>query len=260
MANGCALRVRISGEGDKTIVLLHGYLKTIEVWEEFIPLLKGVRVVAIDLPGHGISEIKGEVHTMEFLARTVHAALAELGITVKSYIVGHSMGGYAALEFIRIFPEAAAGIVLLHSTPNADTPEKREQRQREIELVLSGKKELIARTNPAARFAAENRKRLAPLIAELSEEVFFMDDEGITALLRGMAQRPDNNDMLRSSAVPQLFIFGRGDEHIPVAVAEEVAARHPQAQIVWLEHSGHMGMMEEPEATAKAIMDFVEAN
>lgn len=256
MAGDCALRVRDSVKGEPAVVLLHGYLETIEVWEEFIPLLEGVRTVAPDLPGHGISEVRGPVHTMQFLARTVRGALQTLGIE-KAYIVGHSMGGYVALEFLRLFPEATEGIIMMHSTPNADSPEKREQREREIALVEGGKKELIARTNPAARFAPENRKRLAGVIADLSDEVFLLEEEGITAILRGMAERPDNNETLRQSPVPQLFILGRGDEHIPSEIAEKMIADHPQARVVWLEHSGHMGFIEQPAETAAAILRFV---
>lgn len=255
MAGGCAVRVRESGEGPHTLLLLHGYLESIDMLEEFIPLLKGVRTVALDLPGHGISEVKGPVHTMEFLARTAHAALRTLGVD-RCIPVGHSMGGYVALEFLRLFPQATEGIVLMHSTPNADTPEKAELRRREIELVESGKKELLSRINPGGRFAPENRRRLADKVEELAELVYLTEDAGILALLRGMEARRDNNDTLAQSTVPQLFIFGRNDEFIPVGAAEAMLAAHPRAQAVWLEHSGHMGFIEEPQATADALLAF----
>ncbi len=256
IAEECATRVRIEGEGDRTIVLLHGYLESIEVWDDFIPLLQGVRVVAIDLPGHGVSQVMGAVHTMEFLARVVHGALEQLDIA-EAFVVGHSMGGYVALEFLRLFPEATQGIVLLHSTPNADLPEKRENRLREIELVEAGKKELLAKSNPAMRFGADNRCRFADRIEDLADAVYLTDDAGIVAILRGMMERADYNEMLRQNAVPQLFIFGKHDEHIPLETAEELARAHPQARVVWLEHSGHMGFVEEPEITADALLSFV---
>ena len=88
-------------------------------------------------------------------------------------------------------------------------------------------------------------------------EVFVTEDEGIAALLRGMIERPDRNEMLRRSAVRQLFIFGKHDGYIPLEKAEALAAAHPQARIAWLEHSGHMGFLEEPEITARALLDFM---
>ena len=124
MAGPTALHVCDSEQGERCVVLLHGYLESLLVWEEFVPLLyKRVRVVTLDLPGHGISEVKGEVHTMEFLADTVADGLRALGIE-RCTLVGHSMGGYVALAFLERHPEMLDGLVLLSSTPNADTPEK----------------------------------------------------------------------------------------------------------------------------------------
>ena len=47
------------------------------------------------------------------------------------------------------------------------------------------------------------------------------------------------------------------DGYIPLEKAEALAAAHPQARVAWLEHSGHMGFLEEPEITARALLDFM---
>lgn len=259
MAGPAAVHVCDSQKGDKCVVLLHGYLESLFVWEDFVPLLyKQLRVVTLDLPGHGISIVTGEEHTMEFLADTVAEALRTLGIS-RCTLVGHSMGGYVALAFCERHPEMLDGLVLLSSTPNADTPEKAENRRREIALVKAGKKDLLARVAPEAGFAEENRARMKDYIEDLAEQVFVTEDEGIVALLNGMIARRDRNEMLRASQVPQLFILGRKDGYIPVEAAERLVEEHPQARVVWLENSGHMGFLEEPEATAAAILDFVES-
>ncbi len=262
-AAGTALRISDTGnrpteDGVGTrpvIVLLHGYLESIEVWEDFTKLLKPqLRVIAIDLPGHGISEVKGEIHTMVFLADTVHAALEELNVT-KCVICGHSMGGYAALEFLRKYPEMLSGIILFHSVAMADSDEKRESRRREIAVVEAGKKDLLA-TTVAKSFAPANRKRFVGHIEELSDQACLTEDDGVLALLRGMEQRRDNNDTLSQSAVPQMFIYGLNDEYIPLELAEEMVRLHPRAQVLWLEKSGHIGFVEEPKKAAEAILDF----
>ena len=259
MAGDTALHVCDSGAGDKCVVLLHGHLESMLVWDDFVPLLyKHVRVVTLDLPGHGISVVAGEIHTMEFLADTVAAGIRALGIA-RCTVVGHSMGGYVALALCERHPELLDGIVLFSSTPNPDTPEKAENRRREIALVRAGKKEALARIAPAAGFAPENRTRMQDAIADLTEQVFVTEDEGIVALLNGMIARKDQNEMLRETKVPVLFILGRKDNYIPVEAAEKMVAEHPEAQIVWLEHAGHMGFLEEPEAAAGALLDFVGA-
>ena len=227
MAGPTALHVCDSQKGDKCVVLLHGYLESMLVWEDFVPFLyKELRVVTLDLPGHGISVVTGEEHSMEFLADTVADALRALGIP-RCTLVGHSMGGYVALAFC------------------------------EIALVKAGKKDTLARVAPEAGFAEDNRTRMKDYIEDLTEQVAVTEDEGIVALLNGMIARKDRNEMLRASKVPQLFILGRKDNYIPVEAAEKLVEGHPQARIVWLENSGHMGFLEEPETTARAILDFV---
>lgn len=257
MAGDTALHICDSEKGDRTVVLLHGYLENMLVWEEFIPLIyKDVRVVVLDIPGHGISEVKGEVHTMDYLADVVAGALDALQIE-KAYIVGHSMGGYVALSVCERHPNRVAGVVLLHSTPNADSEEKRKNREREISLVKSGKKELLAKSAPEAGFAVDNRRRCQPYIEDLAEMVHLTEDEGIVALLGGMIARKDQNEMLRNMPAPQLFILGRKDGYIVPEVAEAMVAAHPQAAVAWMENSGHMSFIEEPEACASALLDFV---
>lgn len=257
MAGDTALHLCDSQRGEKCVVLLHGYLESMLVWDDFVPLLyRNVRVITLDLPGHGISEVKGEVHTMDYLARVVRDALRSLGVT-RCTLVGHSMGGYVALAFCAHYPEMLDGLVLLHSTPDADTEQKRANRLRELALVKAGKKEALARVAPEAGFAVENRSRMKDCIEDLREQVLVTEDAGIEALLRGMAAREDQHEMLRSTSVPVLWILGCRDEYIPRPVAEQLVAAHPQAQVVWLEHAGHMGFLEEPQATARAILDFV---
>ena len=257
MAGDTALHICDSEVGEKTVVLLHGYLENMLVWEDFIPLIyKSVRVVVLDIPGHGISEVKGEVHSMDYLADVVASALKVLGIE-KAYLVGHSMGGYVALAVCERHPQAVAGVVLLHSTPNADSEEKKKNREREIAIVKSGKKELLAKSAPEAGFAVENRRSCSAYIEDLAEIVHLTEDEGIVALLGGMIGRKDQNEMLRNLPAPQLFILGRKDGYITAEVAEAMVAAHPQAAVAWMENSGHMSFIEEPKACASALLDFV---
>ena len=169
----------------------------------------------------------------------------------------HSMGGYVSLAFCAAYPERLDGVVLLSSSPSPDDEVKRENRRREIALVRAGKKDVLARVAPETGFAEANRARLKRYIDDLVEQVHITEDEGIVALLGGMIERPDRNEMLRASKVPQLFILGKHDNYIPLAAAEKIVADNPQARVVWLENSGHMGFIEEPQKTADAILDFV---
>lgn len=257
MAGDTPMHVADSLHGDRCVVLLHGYLESMLVWDEFSSLLKSnVRVVTVDLPGHGVSVVAHKVHTMEYLAECVALTMEALGIEHYS-VVGHSMGGYVALAMAEMYASRLDSIVLLSSTTSADSQEKCDRRRREIELIKAGKKNMLARLVPHAGFAPENVTRLKEYIEDIGELILLTEDEGVIAILGGMIERKSRGEILRQSGIPHLFIFGRHDYYIPVEVAEEMIAQDPTARVLWLEHSGHMGFYEEPELCAQAILDMV---
>ncbi|MBQ4279138.1 MAG: alpha/beta fold hydrolase [Rikenellaceae bacterium] len=258
-AAGVAIRIADSEKNSPAVVLLHGYLESLDVWDDFAAgLARRYRVIAPDLPGHGISEVHDEVHTMEFLAGVVRGALDELGVD-RCVMVGHSMGGYVAQAFAEAWPERLLGLALFHSTPLADSAEKQAARRREIDLIRAGKKDALARLSPGNGFAPDNRARLTHKIEELSDQITLTEDEGIVAILRGLMERPDRSAMLRALKVPVLLIFGRHDGYIAPEIAEQVIAGLPDASAVWLEHSGHMGFVEEPATALAALEAWIDA-
>ena len=257
MSEHTALRISDSEQGQTVLVLLHGYLESLEIWEDFVKLLSPLyRIVTIDIPGHGISEVKSEIHTMEFVADVLRGVLDNKQIA-RCFVAGHSMGGYVAEAFAAKYPERLEGLILFHSSPNADNDSKKEDRRREIEMIRHDKKELIAQLFAPKGFAPHNRDRMINRIEQLQELIALTDDEGIIALLKGMSERDDMNDMMHRLSAPQLFIFGKYDEFIPVERAEALIQSHPQAEIAWLENSGHMGFLEEPDASAEIIRSFI---
>ena len=257
MAGTTPMHVADSERGERCVVLLHGYLESMLVWDEFIDLLKNeLRVVVLDLPGHGVSMVNGETHTMEYLADCVGLTMQALGIE-KYNVVGHSMGGYVALAMMDSYATNLESITLLSSTTSADSQEKCDRRRREIELIKAGKKNTLARLVPHQGFAPENVKRLKDYIEDLSELILITEDEGVIAILGGMIERKSRGEQLRDSGIAHQFIFGRHDHYIPEDVAQEMIAADTTARVVWLEHSGHMGFLEEPELCAKAIKELV---
>lgn len=259
MAGETPMHVADTERGEQCVVLLHGYLESMLVWDEFVDLLKrDLRVVTLDLPGHGVSMINGEVHTMEYLADCVALTMDALGID-KYSVVGHSMGGYVALAMLDKYAKHLENITLLSSTTSADSQEKCDRRRREIELIKAGKKNTLARLVPHVGFAAQNVNRLKDYIEDIRELILISEDEGVIAILGGMIERKSRGEQLRDSGIPHLFIFGRHDYYIPQEVADEMIEQDLNAKVVWLEESGHMGFYEEPEKCAEAILNMIKA-
>lgn len=240
-----------------SLVLLHGYLETGEIWNDFAALFsRQCRVIVPDLPGHGHSGTWGKLHTMEEMAGAVRAILEAEDIE-KILLVGHSMGGYVTMAFADLYPGYLRGYVLFHSTCFADSEEKRKNRQREISLVLCGKKCQIVNVNIPKGFANENVERLKDQVERARTIALENPEEGIVAILNGMMQRPDRTRVLQDSSLPLLIIGGMKDNYIPLEVFDKLVSLAPHARVLRLNGSGHMGFIEEPEKAAEAISDML---
>ena len=257
-AAGTATRYSSFGIGEKVILLIHGYLEAIEIWDSFAGKLgKQYKVIAVDLPGSGWSDFGGKTAiTMEFMADVIYDVLQKEGVS-KCTVIGHSMGGYASLALAKNHPDVVEKLVLMHSSPYGDTPEKKEHRQREIEIIKQGKKELLSRLNPTRGFAKENVRRCVDTIEELAEQIMITEDDAIVATLEGMMLREDNCEFFAQAKFPRLMIFGTEDNYIPLELAQKMIESFPTAEHVIIESAGHMSFIEQPDKTLEVISNFV---
>jgi pimeloyl-ACP methyl ester carboxylesterase len=228
------------------------------VWNGFAGLLaKKFRVISVDLPGHGLSDVYGEIHTMEFMATAVKELLDDLGI-VNSCLIGHSLGGYVALACLELFPELLSGYCLFHSQPFSDTPDALEKRMREIEIVKMGKKNLMYPDNVIKMFATTNLEKYSEALERSKNIASEIPGEGIISVLNGMMIRPSRISVMEAGRVPCLWILGKMDNYIPVDLIQAKVNLPSNARVIVLQNSGHMGFVEEEDISVEVITEFVE--
>jgi Predicted hydrolases or acyltransferases (alpha/beta hydrolase superfamily) len=242
----------------KAVVLLHGYLESLEIWNDFAEeLAKKFMVITIDLLGHGKSgTINGEA-SFELMAESIKTVLDYLKID-KTIIIGHSMGGYAMLAFAEIFPESVLGVGLFHSITWADLPEKRIARDNEIELVKQGKKHSFININVTKSFADDNLVRFKEQIDQAKKIGSDTSDEGIIAALYAMKLRKDRTYIIEKFEFPVLFVVGKKDNYIPVEKLMQLTNLPKKKYVVVLENSGHMGFIEEKEFALDEVENFLD--
>jgi pimeloyl-ACP methyl ester carboxylesterase len=239
------------------LVLLHGYLESLEVWNDFSGRLSEVfTVICIDLPGHGLSGVYDEKHTMEFMAGVVNELLVSLGIE-KVFMVGHSLGGYVTLAFLDLFPSMLNGYCLFHSHPFADQPATIEKRKTEIGYVRDGKKDLVYPVNVEKMFATSNLPKFHGELRRLQEIASKTPDEGIIAVLNGMIERPSRADLMEEGLVSCLWILGRHDNYIPCEEIQKRVKLPSNAEVLVLKNSGHLGFIEEEGKALEKLKMFV---
>lgn len=250
-------KIRFSDQGDGAVlVILHGYLESIETFDAIAcELSKSARVICIDLPGHGKSDLKQGQVTIEDMADAVNTVIQHLNIEMF-HLMGHSMGGYIALAFADRHPDNLASFSFLHSTANPDTEEKRGNRKREIDFIKRGKIELICSTAVPNTFSKNNQETFSNEIDALIEIASNTRDEGIIAALNAMMNRPDRNEMLKALQVPKYSFIGKEDNFIPFEKGIEWAQDNGMKTFVF-EHSGHMSFIEEKEQCIEAVLEIL---
>ena len=251
---GKKILYRDTGKGP-AIVLLHGFLENMGMWDYFAgELTLSYRVVTIDLPGFGGSECLGNVHSMEKMAEVVNEVLKHLKLKT-CLMVGHSMGGYVTLAFAAAYPDKLMGFGLFHSHALADSNEAKVNRDRAIAVVNSDHGSYIFNFFPDL-FASENIPNFQKEIEQMQHEAIKTSPQAIVAALEGMKQRHDQLEVLIEARIPVLFILGKKDSRIPFEKTLAQAALPSVSEILILDRVGHMGFLEARKLTLKAIEGF----
>lgn len=241
------------------LVLLHGFLESKEMWNDYIPVLGSqVKVIAIDLPGHGATGQWGAIHSMEFMADVVRAVLDHESIN-KAIMIGHSMGGYVSLAFARKYPDFLIALSLFHSQAAADSLDAKANRDRTIAIIKKDRNGFISNFIPDL-FAKENINRFTEEINLLKSQSLKTNSEGIIAALEGMKLRADSRDLLEEIDIPVMFIAGKKDNRIPIDLILKQASIPKHAELFILGDAGHMGFIEERDYCLKIIQCFIDRN
>ncbi|WP_276497658.1 alpha/beta fold hydrolase [Pontibacter litorisediminis] len=245
------------GSGD-TLVFLHGFCESKQVWAEFTqPLQQKFRIIALDLPGFGDNTQGAQRYSMESMADDVKQELEKLGVR-KCILIGHSMGGYVSMAFAEKYGHMLSGLCLFHSSALPDTDEKKEQRSKSIDFVERHGVDNFINPFTEPLFYQGNRERLQQEIELMKNIGKATPKESIKGALAAMRDRPDRTGVLRGAKFPVLFIFGKEDGAVPLEKALEQCHLPGNSMVYFLEKTGHMGMFERPYETRKAIEKFAE--
>ncbi len=242
-------------KNDYVIVLIHGFLETSETWLEFsMELSKNNRVISVNLAGHGKSSLHESPYTMCKYAESILSIL-EFETIQKVFIIGHSMGGYVALAFSDNYPEKLSGLCLFHSSPFADSDNKKVSRSETIQRIENGDLDQICSDHSKAVYATDNIDIFKNEIKKGERIAKQISTEGVIASILTMQKRDDRSHILKRLKVPFLYIIGKKDNIISYDIINNIEMPD-EFEIVVLEKSGHMGMIEEKEKSLKYINDF----
>ena len=253
--NNQIISYKTAGDGD-AVILLHGFGEDSSVWQQQLEYLKTkYYVITPDIPGSGNSGLTDDV-SMEAIADVIKN-IAEAEKLDKLVLLGHSMGGYATLAFAEKYPQQLKAFGLIHSTATADTEEKKAVRRKGIEFIKKHGAKTFLDMQPGNLFAKETLEHNQPLVNEFKNSYPDFSPTALIEYYEAMIARPDRTAVLKDSKVPVLFILGEQDNVIPLNSVLSQTALPAETDVQILKKSGHMGMLEEPEATNHIIENFL---
>ena len=253
-----------TGEAEP-VVIVHGLAGQWQNWLENVPrVARDRRVIALDLPGHGFSDMPHERISIPGYGRCVEALCDRLELG-KVAVVGNSMGGFIGCEVAIQFPARVERIVLVSAagitTANVyRSPARLFSRVLGVGLATGAAQQRALALRPRSRHVA------LALVARHPSKL--RPDLSIEGLLSG-AGKPgfqqallacidyDFRDRLPEIGCPTLIVWGENDMVLPVKDAGDFERLIPNCRKLVMEETGHVAMAERPVRFNDCLLEFL---
>ena len=241
------------GNGPRILVLIHGFCENQQIWDDVAATLaRKHRVLTLDLPGFGKSDSLPDGFGLNEVAAALWQWVETMQLA-RPVVVGHSLGGYVALAMAEQQRHALGGLVLFHSTAAADSPEKKENRNKVIDFVKRNGVDPFIDSFVPALFARPDH----PAVATAEKICRATKQETLLAYTAAMRDRPERLNLLANLESPVLLLAGARDAIVPLASLQKQAETLKNGHLDELEGVGHMGMFEAPDQSCRALDRFM---
>lgn len=259
------VRLHYKDEGSGPVILLiHGGGDNLWTWDGWVKTLKDhYRVIRLDLPGHGLTQIPpGGRADLDSDAGLV-AAFADHLHLGKFAIAGNSLGGEVSLLFAQAHPERLNALILVDSAglPNQPSSKKpplafrliQYRWVREVLKTIDNKPLIIDSLKGEVGNPTVITDEIVDRWSELQRAPRHRD-----ILLGGiLAPKLLDEASLRKISVPTLILWGEIDPVVELASGRKFAATIPNSRLVIYPHVGHLPQIEIPQKSAEDAAKFL---
>jgi len=240
-----------------TVVMIHGFPLSSEMWQSQIKALKkDYRVIAYDLRGQGRSDAGDGQFTLESLVDDLITLLDKLKIE-KAILCGLSMGGYISLRAVERESGRVSGLILCDTKSEADTDEAKLARAATIKSIKK----------VGVKPFAENflRGALSPpslsdqnLVKTATKLIGRNKPLGVCGTLLALAGRTDTGKFLPMISVPTLILVGDSDKITPPDLSRRMHSAIQGSELRLIPKSGHLSNLENPTEFNSYVLSFLK--
>lgn len=247
--DGARVHYKSYGKGSDALVLVHGWTCNLDNWRDQITdLSKRNRVIALDLPGHGLSDKPQIAYTMDLFANAIDAVMRDAKVE-RAVVAGHSMGTPVARQFYRRYPQKTLAIIIVDGGLRPfGTKEMREgfvamfrspgykQAGQQMLSQMMGKLPAAEQERVNTSFANTPQHVLVSAMEDMNKETLYGPDKINVPVFAVIAKSPfwpaDTEEFLRGLA--------------------------PDLELQWWEGVSHFLMMEKPKQFNDAVIAFLD--
>ena len=241
------------------MVLLHPFPANHELWLPAAQALTSrYRVILPDMRGHGDSGLGEGPATMEKHAADIARVMDDAKVR-RAPLVGNSIGGYAIFEFWRRYPGRASALVLCNTKAQADTPQAQAGRLQAAADVMKSGTESFFQSMLGKLVGATTHSTRPDLVDGALRMMRKMSPEDVAMVQRGMAERPDSVETLKTIDVPTLIVTGDEDTLTGMADAELMRRNIRGSEMKVISKAGHYSPWERPEEVGKLVRQFLDS-
>ncbi len=247
----------VAGEGEPTVILLHGGMLDCTMWDEqFALLAKSHRVVRYDASAHGQSALPREAYWDH---ADLRGLMDHLGID-RAVLVGLSMGGRVAIDMALEEPQRVQAVVA--ASPGLggyvfDSDDHLNNRKAMIAGWKSGDFDAVVEAFQKEWTDGPTR---APedVDPEVRERVRAMARNTVSSVMEGRSLYPPAIDRLAELNLPMLVVVGGLDMPGIHEIANLLVEANPNAELVTIPGVAHMVNLEAPEEFDRVLLEFLE--
>jgi pimeloyl-ACP methyl ester carboxylesterase len=252
--NNIRVRYLERNEGGIPLLLLHGLGGSIESWTNNVSFLSTkFRVIALDLPGFGLSDKPKLSYSINFYVSFIEALIKRIKIS-NLFLVGSSLGGHVAVEFTLRNRKIVDKLVLI--SPAGSLPKSfkgTKELKRYIRIVNAKSSRDVSRILTSIDNSMVNSSYADAIYKRLS---LPGAKEAFISALKGSANAPRYNNKLERIEADTLLIWGKEDRMIPLRFIRPFMEKG-KSRIIILEKCGHRPHVENPKLFNKVVKDFL---